>query len=58
MSSARCAGVKGAVMNLKAIASATTSSTPEMRSGSTALSGRNSLSARRAVSSESFANAA
>src|SRR5262245_44556107 len=58
MSSRSGSPVKGAVMNLNAMASATTSSTPETRSGSTAGSGRNSRSARLAVSSDNLAKAA
>src|SRR5438034_5677640 len=49
MSSASSSLVSGAVMNLKATASAITSSIPEIRSGSTAAGGRNSCNARLAV---------
>src|SRR5262249_39329802 len=58
MSSRSCSAVNGAAMNLNAIASAMTSSTPEMRSGSSADSGRKSRNARRAISSDRLAKAA
>ena len=58
MSSASSSLVNGAEMNLKAIASAITSSIPEIRSGSTAASGKNSYNARLAAASGSFAKAA
>src|SRR5215470_13795159 len=50
--------VNGAEMSLKAIASAITSSIPEMRSGSTAAGGRNSCNARLAAACGSFAKVA
>ena len=56
ISSSSCALVSGAGMYLNVTASAMTSSTPEIRSGSTAALGRNSASARLAVASEMLAH--
>jgi hypothetical protein len=56
ISSPSCCLVSGAGMYLNVTASAMTSSTPEIRSGSTAALGRNSASARLAVASEMLAH--